>query len=226
MSTVGHGMFSYIPDASMIGDPHSHLNLPARKSVTHHHPGTVFCNFIANAMCVVHSVIDVEVELTVLSPPHPSSRLHVSIPLKISFPSSTQDAEFNAADTACKSRSNYTLAEGSNRKLSFFVGGLQIGQPKHFLFSKVEASSFSVRAVAIVDGTTAVAISVSNPPPRFPLLIEQRALVTYFEAVRFLSFFKLHFRSLCFQLSSLEPARVRTLPAQVKRAVSLPTLLL
>jgi hypothetical protein len=31
ISTVGHGMFSYIPDASMIGDPHSHLNLPALK---------------------------------------------------------------------------------------------------------------------------------------------------------------------------------------------------
>ena len=30
MSVAGHGMFSYIPDASMIG--------------------TVFCNFIANAM--------------------------------------------------------------------------------------------------------------------------------------------------------------------------------
>ena len=30
MSAAGHGMFSYIPDASMIG--------------------TVFCNFIANAM--------------------------------------------------------------------------------------------------------------------------------------------------------------------------------
>jgi hypothetical protein len=30
MSTAGHGMFSYIPDASMIG--------------------TVFCSFIANAM--------------------------------------------------------------------------------------------------------------------------------------------------------------------------------
>ncbi len=186
----------------------------------------MFCNFIANAMCVVHSVIDVEVELTVFSPPPPSSRLRVLIPLKSHILSATQDAEFNAADTACKSRSNYTLAEGSNRKLSFSVGGLQVGQPKHFLFSKAEASSFSVRAVAIVDGTTAVAISVSNPPPRFPLLIEQRALVTYFEAVRFLSFFKTHFRSLCFQLSSLEPARVRSLPAQVKRAVSLPTLLL
>ena len=33
-------------------------------------------------MCVVHSVIDVEVELTVLSPPPPSSRLRVLIPLK------------------------------------------------------------------------------------------------------------------------------------------------
>ena len=60
MSSVGHGMFSYIPDSSMIG--------------------TVFCNFIANAMyrthafhhcvpfdtvcrCVAYSVIDVQLEL-------------------------------------------------------------------------------------------------------------------------------------------------------------------
>ena len=31
LSSAGHGTFSYIPDSSMIG--------------------TVFCNFIANAMC-------------------------------------------------------------------------------------------------------------------------------------------------------------------------------
>ena len=47
LSSAGHGTFSYIPDSSMIG--------------------TVFCNFIANALCVVHSVIDVQVELSVRS---------------------------------------------------------------------------------------------------------------------------------------------------------------
>jgi hypothetical protein len=92
-----------------------------------------------------------------------------------------QGAEFNLADTACKSRTNYT---GSGNKLAFSVGGLQIGQPKHFLFSKLDSGSFSVRVHAIVDGSSSAVVSVADPPPKFPLLTEQRALVTYFEAVR------------------------------------------
>lgn len=80
MSRVGHGMFSYIPDASMIGTcPCLPLNIcaplvpvssPFACRVSHHPlpaSGTVFCNFIANALCVVHSVIDVQVELSVRS---------------------------------------------------------------------------------------------------------------------------------------------------------------
>ena len=95
-----------------------------------------------------------------------------------------QNAEFNVADAACIARSNFVVSEGSTRKFTFSVGGLQLGQPKHFLFSKTGSGSFSVRATAIVDGTTAVAISVADPPSRFPLLSEQRALATYFDAVR------------------------------------------
>ena len=71
MSRVGHGMFSYIPDASMIGTcPCLPLNICAPSSLSHHPlpaSGTVFCNFIANALCVVHSVIDVQLELSVRS---------------------------------------------------------------------------------------------------------------------------------------------------------------
>jgi hypothetical protein len=92
------------------------------------------------------------------------------------------------ADSSWLARSNFTLAPGSTNKLTFTVGGLQVGQPKHFLFSKVDAGSFNVRAVAIVDGTTSVAVSVANPPPRYPLLTEQRALAIYYEAVRFFFF--------------------------------------
>jgi hypothetical protein len=97
-----------------------------------------------------------------------------------------QGDDFNVADTACQLRSNYVLSQDSTRKLSFSVGGLQIGQPKSILLPRAGSGSFSVRAVAIVDGTSAVAVSVTDPPPKFPLLTEQRALATYYEAVRFL----------------------------------------
>ena len=97
-----------------------------------------------------------------------------------------QGDDFKVADTACKLRSNYVLSPDSTRKLQFSVGGLQIGQPKNILLSRAGFGSFSVRAVAIVDGSSAVAVSVTDPPPKFPLLTEQRALVTYYEAVRFL----------------------------------------
>ncbi len=95
-----------------------------------------------------------------------------------------QNAELNVADSACNSRSNFVVSAGSPRKFTFSVSGLQVGQPKHFLFSKTGSGSFSVRATAIVDGTSAVAITVADPQPLFPLLSEQRALATYFDAVR------------------------------------------
>ena len=88
------------------------------------------------------------------------------------------------------------MNEGSRSKLSFSVAGLQVGQPKSFLFAKQASGSFSVRAVAVVDGASAVAVSVTDPEPIFPLLTEQRALVTYLEAV-----------------STLDAARVASLPA-------------
>ena len=107
MSNVGRGMFSYIPDSSMIG--------------------TVFCNFIANAMyrppareiipssraansfhrCVAYSAIDVQLEL--------------------------QGADWDSSDIACKSQSNYSTpaASGgadssSHKKITFTVAGLQV----------------------------------------------------------------------------------------------------
>ena len=87
------------------------------------------------------------------------------------------------------------MATGSQSKLTFSVSGLQIGQPKNFLFAKQPSGSFSIRAVAIVDGTSAVAITSTDPEPVFPLLTEQRALVTYLDAV-----------------STLEASRVARLP--------------
>ena len=181
MSSVGHGMFSYIPDSSMIG--------------------TVFCNFIANAMyahsvydfhhctmfntvcrCVAYSVIDVQLEL--------------------------QGAAWNLSDHACQFQSNYTnkAAQHLSSRITFSVGGLQVhssaaaspvtrlpfslvthqyGQPKHFLFSKLASGSFSIRAIAIVHGKSAVCFSCTDPEPNIPLCTEQRALVSYMEAVTF-----------------------------------------
>ncbi len=118
--------------------------------------------------------------------PYPPCPIFVSSWLTTAALFPIQGDEFNVADTPCKLRSNYVLSQDSTRKLSFSVGGLQIGQPKNFLFSRVGSGSFSVRAVAIVDGNSAVAVSVTDPPPSFPLLTEQRALATYYEAVRFL----------------------------------------
>ena len=97
MSSVGHGMFSYIPDSSMIG--------------------TVFCNFIANAMyrthafhlcvpfdtvcrCVAYSVIDVQLEL--------------------------QGAAWDLSDVACKTQSNYTNHAALPHAITFSVAGLQV----------------------------------------------------------------------------------------------------
>jgi hypothetical protein len=150
----------------------------------------VFCNFVANALCVVHSVIDVQIELTAPLPPILPARttridwiyllLMRSIISSSTYPK-RQGAEF-ITDAACKSRTAYT---GTSTKIAFSVDGLQIGQPKHFLFSKRDSGSFSVRVVAVVDGSSSVAVSTADPPPKFPLLSEQRALVTYFEAVCF-----------------------------------------
>ncbi len=175
MSSVGRGMFSYIPDSSMIG--------------------TVFCNFIANAMyrthafhlcvpfdtvcrCVAYSVIDVQLEL--------------------------QGAAWDLSDVACKTQSNYTNHAARPHAITFSVAGLQVhssaaaspvtrltfslvihqyGQPKHFLFSKLPSGSFSIRAIAIVHGKSAACFNCTDPQPEFPLLTEQRALVSYMHAM-------------------------------------------
>jgi len=95
------------------------------------------------------------------------------------------------------------MAADSRSTLSFSVAGLQVGQPKSFLFSKQPSGSYSVRAVAIVDGSSAAAVSATDPEPNLPLLSNQRALVTYLEAV-----------------STLDATRVAGLPALLPPAGS------
>jgi hypothetical protein len=60
---------------------------------------------------------------------------------------------------------------------------LQYGQPRHFAFRILHPGSFSVRVVAVVDGSSAVAVTCVDPEPKFPLLTEQQALVSYLQAV-------------------------------------------
>jgi hypothetical protein len=60
---------------------------------------------------------------------------------------------------------------------------LQFGQPRHFIFKLSKSGSFTVRALAIVNGNSAVASTCCDPEPQFPLLIEQRALASYLKAI-------------------------------------------
>jgi hypothetical protein len=60
---------------------------------------------------------------------------------------------------------------------------LQYGQPRHFVFKLERSGSFSVRAVAVVDGSSVVALTSVDPEPKFPLLTEQRALASYMQAI-------------------------------------------
>ena len=167
MSSVGHGMFSYIPDSSMIG--------------------TVFCNFIANAMyahsihdfyhcimsntmcrCVAYSVIDVQLELQGATWNH---RYHdAGQPHAITFSVAGLQVHSSAAASPVT-------------RLTFSLVTHQYGQPKHFLFSKLPSGSFSIRAIAIVHGKSAACFNCTDPQPEFPLLTEQRALVSYMHAM-------------------------------------------
>ena len=169
MSSVGHGMFSYIPDSSMIG--------------------TVFCNFIANAMyahsihdfhhcimsntmcrCVAYSVIDVQLELQGATWNH---RYHdAGQPHAITFSVAGLQVHSSAAASPVT-------------RLPFSLVIHQYGQPKHFLFSKLASGSFSIRAIAIVHGKSAACFSCTDPEPNVLLCTEQRALVSYMEAVTF-----------------------------------------
>jgi len=51
------------------------------------------------------------------------------------------------------------------------------------MFKIQRSGSFSVRALAIVNGSSAVALTCVDPQPQFPLLTEQRALVSYMKAI-------------------------------------------
>jgi len=176
MSSIGHGMFSYIPDSSMIG--------------------TVFCNFIANAM-YAHTI---HVFLAFHSTPCagasriPSSTCNLSCKAQ---PGTTVTSPARRSPTTATTRRNHTpshfpsqayrCTQALRLHLShvppFLTRHLQYGQPKRFLFSKLPSGSFSIRAIAIVHGKSAVCFSCTDPEPEYPLLTEQRALVSYMHAV-------------------------------------------
>ena len=164
MSTAGHGMFSYIPDSSMIG--------------------TVFCNFIANAMCVcassrsifcntllmcvAYSCIDVQIQLENASF-QTSASIHAAAPGQLSFAASGLQASTTCVVCVQLSVPCFTT--------------LQYGQRRHFMFKLQPSASFSVRARAVVHGSSAVALTCVDPQPQFPLLTEQRALASYLQAI-------------------------------------------
>jgi hypothetical protein len=59
----------------------------------------------------------------------------------------------------------------------------QHGQARHIAFDIKHSGSFSVRAMAVVGGSTAVTLSCVDPQPKFPLLTEQKALALYLQAI-------------------------------------------
>ena len=62
---------------------------------------------------------------------------------------------------------------------------LQYGQPRRFMFKLKRSGSASlcVRALAIVHGSSTVALTCVEPQPSLLLLTEQRALATYLQAI-------------------------------------------
>jgi hypothetical protein len=116
-------------------------------------------------MCVVYPTIDVQIELE--NACFQAGTSQHSYPKKVTFPASGLQARSNALHV------NPALC----------ITALQLGQPRHFIFKLEHSGSFSVRAVAIVNGSSAVALSCVDPVPKFPLLTEQRALASYLQAI-------------------------------------------
>ena len=120
-------------------------------------------------MCVVYPTIDVQIELENACFQAGASQ-HSADPKKVTF-----------AASGLQARSSLPNALHVNPALC--MTALQLGQPRHFIFKLEHSGSFSVRAVAIVNGSSAVALSCVDPVPKFPLLTEQRALASYLQAI-------------------------------------------
>jgi hypothetical protein len=126
-----------------------------------------FCNTLL--MCVAYPTIDVQLELENACFKVGGSR-QAADPRKVTFAAggiqagSTQPRALPLHPVLC-------------------LTPLQFGQPRHFVFKLQHSGSFSVRAVAIVNGSSTVALTCVDPEPKFPLLTEQRALASYLQAI-------------------------------------------
>jgi hypothetical protein len=120
-------------------------------------------------MCVAYSVIDVQIELENACFTT-SASVQAAAPSKMTFTASAIQA------STPQPHASHALSVSR-------LTTLQYGQPRHFIFKLQRSGSFSVRALAIVHGSSVVALACVDPQPKFHFLTEQRALASYMQAV-------------------------------------------